>query len=117
VELGTAVSRVIEIMQENKFGCVVVVDHEKLVGVFTERDVLRKVIGNDVDADNAVIEDVMTFNPEYLFVDDEIAYALNRMHVGGFRHIPLINLQGKPTGIISLRDITDFLVKNVIPSS
>ncbi|HEX9653024.1 MAG TPA: CBS domain-containing protein, partial [bacterium] len=56
---------------------------------------------------------VMTSTPEYLFMDDQIAFALNRMDLGGFRHILLINAQGEPSGVISVRDIMAHLVKNV----
>ena len=114
VEKGTPVREVIKIMQKNRFGCVFVVDTGNLIGVFTERDVLTKVVGGDLDEELTRIEEVMTSNPEYLFVDDQVAYALNRMHVGGFRHVPLINLQGEPTGVISIRDILDFIVDNLI---
>ncbi|MFQ5675626.1 MAG: CBS domain-containing protein, partial [bacterium] len=57
------------------------------------------------------VKEVMTANPEYLFMDDEIAFALNRMHVGGFRHIPLVNLENTPQGVISVRDIAARLVE------
>jgi CBS domain-containing protein len=60
------------------------------------------------------VEEIMTRMPEYLFADDQVAFALNRMHVGGFRHVPLIDLRGKPTGIVSVRDILAFIYDNVV---
>ncbi len=113
VKHGTRVSEVLKIMRENRIGCVCVVDQEELVGIFTERDVLKKVMGHQKGLDKIYIEAVMTPNPEYLYEDDEIAFALNRMHVGGFRHVPLINLKGKPTGIISVKDMVAHLMKNL----
>ncbi|MFQ5751015.1 MAG: cyclic nucleotide-binding/CBS domain-containing protein [bacterium] len=113
VEIGTQVYEVIKVMKDNGIGCVCVVDNHELVGIFTERDVLIKVIGGKLNVQKIKIEDVMTPHPEYLFQDDQIAFALNRMHVGGFRHIPLLNFQGQPTGIISVKDIIGHLVKNL----
>jgi CBS domain-containing protein len=55
----------------------------------------------------------MTRHPEYLFPDDQIAFALNRMHVGGFRHIPLLGKNGIPVGIISVRDLVTYLNDNL----
>jgi CBS domain-containing protein len=100
-------------MKENRIGCVCVVKNKQLVGILTERDVLKRVLGGGLDVNKVQIEEVMTTNPEYLFNDDQIAYALNRMDLGGFRHIPLINSQGEPSGVISVRDIITYLVKNV----
>ncbi|MFQ5637917.1 MAG: cyclic nucleotide-binding/CBS domain-containing protein [bacterium] len=113
VQIGQTVLRAIEIMQENRIGCVCVVEDDKLTGIITERDILLRVIGCDCHIDNVKVEEVMTSNPEYLFQDDEIAYAMNRMHVGGFRHVPLTDLQGRPTGIISVKDIVAHLISNL----
>jgi CBS domain-containing protein len=74
---------------------------------------LTKVVGGDLNPDSLAVQDIMTPNPEYLFYDDEIAFALNRMHVGGFRHIPLIDLNGHLRGLISVRDILDHLVRSI----
>ncbi len=113
VNYGTVVSDVIKIMKKKRIGCVCVVQNDELVGIFTERDVLTKVVGSDAEIEKVRVESVMTPSPEYLFQDDRIAYALNRMHVGGFRHIPLINFQGNPTGIISVKEIFACLIKNL----
>lgn len=107
------VNDVVKIMQENRIGCVCVVDDKNvLVGIFTERDILTKVLEN-LDFQKVIVEEVMTPNPEYLYYDDEIAFALNRMHIGGFRHIPLIDLNGKPVGVISVKDIVTYLLNNL----
>ncbi len=52
----------------------------------------------------------MTRDPECLTLDDSLAYALHHMSVGGFRHIPLIDDRGRPTGVIAMRAIVDFMV-------
>ena len=117
VEIGTPVTDVIDIMKDNRFGCVFVVRDGKLAGVFTERDVLYKIVAGGYDTPDTKIEEVMTHYPEYLFQDDQIAYALNRMHVGGFRHIPLIGMKGIPIGVVSVRDILAFLNDNLFETN
>jgi len=97
-------------MTEDSVGCVLVVHGDRLVGVFTERDVLTKVVTRALDPDTTVIENVMTPNPECLTLDDGIAYALNKMSLGGFRHIPLVDDAGRPTGVVTMRNIVDYIV-------
>ena len=100
----------IEAMNEHRTGCVLVVEDARLVGVFTERDVLTKIANQGTDIDATAVAVVMTPDPEYLTLDDGIAYALNMMSVGGFRHIPLVDAEGCPTGVVAMRDIVDFIV-------
>lgn len=112
-ETGTTVSDIIDMMKKNRIGCVCVTNDENLVGIVTERDILLKVIGGSLDINQTAAEDIMTHDPEYLYADDKIAFALNRMHVGGFRHVPLIELDGKPKGVISVRDILAHLTRSL----
>ncbi len=112
VDHDASLKSVIHKMKEHGIGCVCVVEKNWLVGIFTERDILKKVVCRDLNLEKTQVKEVMTANPEYLFMDDEIAFALNRMHVGGFRHIPLVNLQNEPQGVISVRDIAAHLVQN-----
>jgi CBS domain-containing protein len=100
----------IDAMNEHRTGCVLVVEDDILVGVFTERDVLTKIAGQAVDIDATAVADAMTRDPECLTLDDGIAYALNMMSVGGFRHIPLVDAAHCPTGIVAMRDIVDYIV-------
>lgn len=100
----------IEEMTTHSIGCVLVVDNDRLVGVFTERDVLRKIAAEGLAAEAVAIESVMTPDPECLTLDDSLAYALHHMSVGGFRHIPLVDDDGRPSGVIAMRAIVDFMV-------
>ncbi|MFP6663262.1 MAG: CBS domain-containing protein [Deltaproteobacteria bacterium] len=100
----------IETMNREHVGCVLVVVDEKLVGIFTERDVLRQIATSRIDIDNATVESVMTRDPETLTREDAISYALNRMTIGGFRHVPLVDDEGYPVGIIAMRSICEYLV-------
>ena len=107
----TTVRDAIREMNQRHVGCAMVVDQAgKLVGIFTERDLLTKVVGHDKDPRTTLIGDAMTRNPETLGLDDGLAFALNRMSVGGFRHIPLVDSNHKPVGLISVRDLIGFIV-------
>ena len=108
-ERSATVRQAIETMQQARIGCVLIVDQGYLVGVFTERDILTKVAARDIDIDRRRVEELMTPDPECLRSDNELVYALNQMSVGGYRHIPLVDHQGRPTGVVSVRDIIDHL--------
>jgi CBS domain-containing protein len=98
-------------MNESGVGCVLVEDNGRLCGIFTERDVLTKVVGQPVDLDREPVERFMTPDPECLSPDDRVSYALNKMAVGGFRHIPLVDDEGRPAGVVSMRNIVDYMVE------
>ena len=104
----TSMRDAIRAMNDAHVGCVLVTQGDRLVGILTERDVLKKVVGK-LDLDLPV-ERVMTPDPETVAMDDGIAYALNKMHVGGYRHIPVLDKQGRPAGIVSVRDFVEFIV-------
>ena len=96
------------LMREHRVGCVLVVDDGMLVGILTERDLLLRVDG---PWSPRPIREVMTPEPETLSPDDPIVYALNKMSVGGFRHIPLVDAERRPVGIVSVKDIVDYIVE------
>ncbi|MCP4005867.1 MAG: CBS domain-containing protein [bacterium] len=98
----------VTIMTENHTGCVCVVEEGVLVGIFTERDLLRAVQEN-IDPSNVSVGQVMTGKPETLRPEHGIALALNMMSEGGFRHIPLTDTGGRPVGIVAMRDIVRFI--------
>lgn len=105
---NTSIRDAIEAMNDARVGCVLVTQGDRLVGILTERDVLKKVVGK-FELDN-LVERFMTKNPETVRMDDGIAYALNKMHVGGYRHIPVVDNEGRPVGVVSVRDFVKFIV-------
>ena len=109
VGVGTWASEAIHLMQSGRFGCILVVDeHEHFVGIITDRDLLVHIMGKRLNPANVKVEDIMTHSPESLCANDPIAFALNRMHLGHYRHIPLIVYDGErgyPVGVVSSKDI------------
>jgi CBS domain-containing protein len=109
VERGTSVLKAAKLMQKEHVGCVLVVEKGKLDGIFTERDILMKVVGSGSDIAKTKVEEVMTANPETLQPDDMLAYALNYMHVGGYRHLPVVDEKERPVGVVSVKNVVDYL--------
>jgi len=107
-----SVARAIALMVQNRRAAVVIVDDaDRLVGIFTERDVLTRVMGAGRVARDTLLRDVMTANPESLRPDDRICYAINRMHTGGFRSLPLVDDERRPIGIITVNDVVRWLAE------
>ena len=92
-------------------GCVLVEDSGRLVGIFTERDVLKKIVGTTVNLDKTTVEAMMTPDPESLGPDDTVSFALNKMSVRGFRHIPIVDDDDHPIGVVSMRNVVDYMVE------
>jgi CBS domain-containing protein len=101
----------VERMNQSNAGCVLVEEQGRLVGIFTERDVLTKIVGSALNLDRVTVDKVMTPDPESLSPDDRVTYALNKMSVGGFRHIPLVDDDGHPVGVVSMRNVVDYMVE------
>jgi signal-transduction protein with cAMP-binding, CBS, and nucleotidyltransferase domain len=105
----THLSVVVEIMMQSRVGAVLVVNEDaRLIGILTERDFLTKVAGLAGYAEHAV-RDYMTPDPEAVTPDDPIAFALGKMSLGNYRHIPVIE-SGHPVGLLSVGDVLKHIV-------
>ena len=92
------------LMAEKRIGALLVVEGERIAGIFTERDVLNKVLAGRLDPDNTPLAQVMVANPQTIRADKPLAYALHMMAEGGFRHVPVVDDEGVPLGMVSARD-------------
>jgi CBS domain-containing protein len=102
----TTVSKAAKLMAKKNVGAVMVVENERLVGIFTERDAVFRVIAKGRDTQTTLLSDVMTAAPQTVDPDKSFGYALLMMHENGFRHVPVIE-NGKPIGIVSSRNALD----------
>ncbi len=109
------VTEAMRAMQREHRGCVLVTDdgtsNSKLLGIFTERDVLFRVVDRGRNPATLPLAEVMTPDPEALSVRSTVAYALNKMCVGGFRHVPVVDEEHRPAFVVSVRDVVEFLVE------
>jgi CBS domain-containing protein len=93
-------------MVEHHVGALLVVDGSgRLAGILTERDYLMKVVGLIDDYTRLPVRDFMTAGPESVKAEDILAFAVHKMDVGGYRHVPVVDDAGRPVGIISVRDV------------
>ncbi|MFA6444263.1 MAG: CBS domain-containing protein [Sterolibacterium sp.] len=102
----TSVSKAAELMAKKNVGAVMVVENEHLIGIFTERDAVFRVIARGRDARTTLLSEVMTAAPQTVAPDKPFGYALLMMYENGFRHVPVIE-NGKPIGIVSSRNALD----------
>ncbi len=101
-KLGLALDR----MVEHGVGALLVVDPDgRLVGILTERDYVRKVVGLLPDYAHQPLRNYMTADPETVAPDDRLAMALHKMDIGGYRHLPVVEEDGRPVGLVSVRDV------------
>jgi CBS domain-containing protein len=115
VPIGATVFQAVQAMNEKHVGCALVVREGKLAGIFTERDVLTRVMGKSLPLDSPV-KNVMTEDPDTLPDSASIAYALRHMSVEGYRHVPLVDGNRRPTGVVSVRDIVAWVCE-LFPAS
>ena len=104
VQRDRSVRAVVLAMKEQRVGAVAVVEAGYVIGVFTERDVMLRVVAEGRDPERTRVEEVMTANPQTMPPEGDISEALERMLVGHFRHIPVV-ADGRLVGMVSLRDI------------
>ncbi len=97
------VGDLIERMHREGIDCVLVTESGKLAGIFTDRDALLKLAGRGPE--HRPIREFMTPDPVVLRQGDPIAVAINKMAVGGFRHVPIVREDGRPIAVVSARDI------------
>jgi CBS domain-containing protein len=110
VDAATDVDDAIRRMHDKGIDCVLVVEGGRLVGIFTDRDAVLKVAGTNPEDHR--IGALMTHDPVVLRHDETIAVAINKMAVGGFRHIPIVE-DGRPTGVVSARDVFRHLAQSL----
>jgi CBS domain-containing protein len=107
------VAKAVDLMRARKVSAVLVVERAKakrLLGIFTERDLVNRALPARGWA-KARVDRFMTKAPEALRARDPLAYGVNKMSVGGFRHVPIVDDAGRPAGILSARDVLDFVVE------
>jgi CBS domain-containing protein len=110
---GTPVSEVLTLLVDNAIGCVLVTDGDDLVGIFSERDALLRLNTQAAELGDRPISDFMTPHVETLELDDRIAFALHKMDLGGYRHIPILD-DGQVCGVISVRDILRYMTDTIL---
>jgi CBS domain-containing protein len=97
-------------MKAAGLGCALVLEDGKLVGIFTERDLLNKLTGKDARPDNTTVKELMSSDPEILSEKDSVATAVNKMSIGRYRHIPIRKSDGSYS-VISIKHVLKYIAK------
>lgn len=103
-EVGTTIAEAASLMAQRRVGSALVVEGQRLLGIFTERDIV-KALSQDASATHQAIGHWMTRNPQTISSEATIEEALQRMVEGGFRHLPVVD-DDRMVGMLSMRDIS-----------
>ncbi len=101
---STNVLEAVKQMVAQNYGSVVVTEQKKIVGIFTERDLLKKIVAHELDPAKLTLQDVMTRDVKTASVEDDIANCMRRMTQGRFRHLPVVDDNGNLIGMLSQGD-------------
>lgn len=103
-------SEVIRQMKQANVGCALVMEAGRLVGIFTERDLLNKLTGRDARSQTLAVKELMSADPEFLRESDSVATALNKMSMGRYRHIPVKKADGTYS-VTSIKHVLRYIAK------
>jgi len=111
VSPGQSVSKVLEQMRSEKNNCALVVENERLAGIFTERDVLLKVVDNS-DVWETPISEIMTVTDATISSTENVSRAVEKMKAGHFRNLPVLDEEGRVVGNLTQEAIIKFLAEH-----
>jgi CBS domain-containing protein len=108
-ETATVHEAIQSMLSRRQAGVLITDGAGRLTGIFTERDVLTRVVGKNLDARRTPLGDVMTRSPQALTASDRVAYAVHCMSVAGYRTIPLVDPDRRPIGVVTVNDVICWL--------
>jgi CBS domain-containing protein len=114
VSTTDTVVEAVRIMQEVRVGAAVVLDGDQLAGIFSERDIMLRVVGAGKDPATTPVSEVMTCDPESVGGDTEDAAALELMVRKHIRHLPIVDKQGTLIGLVSIRNLLHSHVDDLV---
>lgn len=96
-------------LRDGPHGCVVALDAGRLVGILTETDIVERVVAAGKDPARATMREMMTPEPATLHAEDSIGFALHKMAVGNYRHLPVLDDSGELVGLVRQREAVRYL--------
>jgi CBS domain-containing protein len=111
VSIDHTVGAAVNLMRQESTGCVLICRSDRIVGIFTERDLMRRVLAGGKPL-STPLSQCMTPNPETIHPKHSIAAAVRLMEEGGYRHLPVVDELGKPLGVLSVKRIVHYLVEH-----
>ena len=112
IDINSSTNEAIDLLLAHKVGAAPVVANGTLRGIFSERDVLNKILNKQVgDLDTIGVEAFMIADPQTAHPEDSLNTAILYMAQGGYRHVPIIDTENRPIGMVSIRDVISYLVE------
>jgi CBS domain-containing protein len=112
IDINSSTNEAIDLLLTNKVGAAPVVANGSLRGIFSERDVLNKILNKQVgDLDAISVKEFMIVDPQTAQQEDSLNTAILYMARGGYRHVPIVDPENRPIGMVSIRDVISYLVE------
>jgi CBS domain-containing protein len=111
IDAGATAADAVAAMRDGNVGCLLVVAAGRVVGIFTERDLLTRVLAPGRPLDTPMRQ-CMTAGPVTVSPKDSVRTAVRRMQKGGYRHLPVVDEDGRPVGVLSARRVVHYLVEH-----
>lgn len=105
------VAEAVALLRKEQVGCLLICEDHKLVGIFTERDLMRRILAPGKPLTLPLAE-CMTPNPTAVDPKESISTAIARMESGGYRHLPVVDEMGRPQGVLSVKQIVHYIVEH-----
>ena len=106
-----SVAEAVALMRQENVGCLLVCQDGRVIGIFTERDLMRRVLTQGKPL-TLPVGQFMTPDPVIVHPKDPIGVAVRRMEEGGYRHLPVVDEHGQMVGILSVKRIVHYLVEH-----
>ena len=111
VSPGATLAETIRLMRQAHIGCALVMEGNRTIGILTERDVLNRVVGAGVDL-SAPVSEFMTPKPQTLRPEDTLGRAVKMMTETGYRHVPLVDREGRDAGVVCAKDLVEYIAEH-----
>ncbi|RKU20690.1 hypothetical protein C6500_07685 [Candidatus Poribacteria bacterium] len=115
IDINSSTNEAIDLLLANNIGAAPVVENGYLRGIFSERDVLNKILNKQVgDLDDINVREFMIADPQTAQPEDTLNIAILYMARGGYRHVPIVDTENRPIGMVSIRDAISYLVEEFL---
>ena len=112
IDINSSTNEAIDLLLTNEIGAAPVIENGYLRGIFSERDVLNKILNKQVgDLDHIGVKEFMIADPQTAQPEDSLNTAILHMARGGYRHVPIIDTENRPIGMVSIRDVISYLIE------
>lgn len=115
IDINSSTNEAIDLLLANNIGAAPVVENGYLRGIFSERDVLNQILNKQVgDLDDINVTEFMIVDPQTAQQEDTLNIAILYMARGGYRHVPIVDRENRPIGMVSIRDVISYLVEEFL---